>query len=82
MLNKELLSYTTREFPTELSKTGFGLFLNQIEIHGLDGDITFMVSYQKFLHGLIQVIVQMICPNYILILKNQTYVFMDVLRVI
>jgi hypothetical protein len=58
MLNKDLLSYTTREFPTELSKkTGFGLFLNQIEIHGLDGDITFMVSYQEFLHGLIQVMV-------------------------
>nr|DAU44307.1 MAG TPA: hypothetical protein [Caudoviricetes sp.] len=29
--------------------------MNQIEIHGLDGDITFMVRYQGFLHGLIQV---------------------------
>ena len=27
MLNKELLSYTTREFPTELSKNGFRLIL-------------------------------------------------------
>lgn len=79
---KELLSYTTREFSTELSKTGFGLFLNQIEIHGLDGDITFMIRYQEFLHGLIPCMVQMICTNYILILKNQTYVFMDGLRVI
>ena len=25
MLNKDLLSYTTREFPTELSKNGFRL---------------------------------------------------------